>query len=82
VKNPAAYFIEYRDGLKATMLMLSGAVKDFNFAARVRGTPQIVSTQFLLSPEPNVTYSACLMHKAEQMLRRACRPILWNAHCW
>jgi hypothetical protein len=66
VKNPGAYFIEYRDGLKATMLMLTGAVKDFNFAARVKGSG-IVSTQFLLSPEPNVTYSACLMQKAEQM---------------
>jgi hypothetical protein len=66
VKNPAAYFIEYRDGLKATLLMLNGAVKDFNFAAKVKGAG-IVSTQFLLTPEPNVTYSACLMHKAEQM---------------
>ena len=66
VKNPAAYFIEYRDGFKATMLMLSGAVKDFNFAARVKGSG-ILSTQFLLSPEPNVTYSACLMQKAEQL---------------
>jgi len=66
-KNPGAYFIEYRDGLKATMLMLSGAVKDFNFAAKVKGSPHILSTQFLLSPEPNVTYSACLMHKTAQM---------------
>ena len=37
VKKPAAYFIEYRDGLKATLLMLNGALKDFNFAARVAG---------------------------------------------
>ena len=66
VKNPGAYFIEYRDGLKATLLMLDGAVKDFNFAAKVKGAGTI-STQFLLTPEPNVTYSACLMHKAEQM---------------
>jgi hypothetical protein len=67
VKNPAAYLIEYRDGLKATMLMLDGALKDFNFAARLKGSPQVWSTQFLLTPEPNVTYSACLMHKAAQM---------------
>jgi hypothetical protein len=67
VKNPGAYMVEYRDGLKATMLMLDGAVKDFNFAARLKGNPRIWSTQFLLSPEPNVTYSACLMHKAAQM---------------
>jgi hypothetical protein len=66
VKKPIAYIIEYRDGLQATMLNLRGALKDFNFAARVTGLG-IVSTQFLLTPEPNVTYSACLMNKAEEM---------------
>jgi len=73
-KNPGAYFIEYRDGLKATMLMLDGAVKDFNFAARLRGTPSLWSTQFLLTPDPNVTYSACLMHKVEQMFATGTAP--------
>ena len=72
VKNPAAYFIEYRDGLKATLLMLNGALKDFNFAARLPGGNQ--STQFLLTPEPNVTYSACLMHKAEEMFASGIAP--------
>ena len=66
MKNPAAYFIEYKDGLKATLLMLNGAVKDFNFAARVKGSG-LQSTQFFLSPEPNVTYSACLVDKIEEM---------------
>lgn len=66
VKKPVAYVIEYRDGLRATMLNLRGALKDFNFAARVTGIG-IVSTQFLLTPEPNVTYSACLMNKVEEM---------------
>ena len=73
-KKPVAYFIEYRDGLKATMLMLDGAIKDFNFAARMKGSPQIWSTQFLLSPVPNVTYSACLMHKAGQMFETGIAP--------
>jgi hypothetical protein len=67
VKNPWAYFIEYRDGTKATMLMLSDAVGDFTFAVKVKGKP-IQSTQFFLSPDPNVTYSACLAHKIEQMI--------------
>ncbi len=66
VPHPAAYLIEYRDGLRAAMLMLDGAVQDFNFAARVRGAAP-VSTQFFLSPNPNVTYSACLVSKIEQM---------------
>ena len=65
-KKPWAYFIEYRDGLRATLLMLDGALQDFNFAARVKGLG-LQSTQFLLTPEPNVTYSACLMSKAEEM---------------
>jgi hypothetical protein len=76
VKEPAAYRIEYRDGLRATLLMLDGAVKDFNFAARVRGAG-ILSTQFFLTPVPNVTYSACLVSKIEEMFmtRHAPYPI-------
>jgi hypothetical protein len=74
VANPAAYFIEYRDGLKATLLMLNGGLKDFNFAARVKGTPGIQSTQFFLSPNPNVTYSACLAHGIEKMFETGVAP--------
>jgi hypothetical protein len=74
VKKPAAYFIEYRDGLKATLLMLNGGVGDFTFAARVKGHREIQSTQFFLSPEPNVTYSACLVNKIEQMIMTGAAP--------
>jgi hypothetical protein len=73
VKSPAAYFIEYRDGLKATLLMLNGAVKDFTFAARVTGQG-VQSTQFFLSPEPNVTYSACLVRKIEELFETGRAP--------
>ncbi len=68
VKNPAAYFIEHNDGLKTTLLMLDGAVHDYCFAAKVKGMPGYLSTQFFLSPVPNVTYSACLVSKIEEML--------------
>ncbi len=73
VRTPAAYFIEYRDGLKATLLMLNGAVKDFTFAARVKGAG-VQSTQFFLSPEPNVTYSACLVRKIEELFETGKAP--------
>jgi hypothetical protein len=66
--KPAAYFIEYRDGLKATLLMVDGAVKDYMFAARLKGVKEPVSTQFFLTPVPNVTYSACLVSKIEEMI--------------
>jgi hypothetical protein len=65
VEKPSAYFIEYNDGTKATLLLLNGAVQDWTFAAQVGG--EVLSTQFLLPPQPNVTYSACLMAKAEEM---------------
>ena len=67
VAKPAAYFIEHKDGLRTPLLMLNGAIKDFNFAAKVKSMPAIQSTQFFLSPTPNVTYSACLVSKIEEM---------------
>lgn len=76
VKDPAAYFVEYSDGTRAVLLMLTGAVEDFNFSARLAGHG-LISTQFFLSPPPNETYSACLVSKIEQMFitRRAPYPV-------
>jgi hypothetical protein len=74
VKNPWAYLIEYRDGTKATMMMLTDAVADFNIAVKVKGNPAIQATQFFLSPDPNVTYSACLASKIEQMIMTGVAP--------
>jgi hypothetical protein len=68
VKNPAAYCIEYTDGTRATVLMLNGAIQDFNISARVAGHG-MVSTQFFLPPAPNEGYSACLAAKIEQMFQ-------------
>jgi hypothetical protein len=65
VKDPAAYCIEYTDGTRATLLLLNGAIMDYNIAARVAGQG-IVSTQFFVPPPPNVTDSACLAAKIEE----------------
>jgi hypothetical protein len=67
VKDPVAYRFEYNDGLRATMLLLNGLVGDFNFAARLRGNAEPLSTLFYLPPNPNVGYSAILMSKVESM---------------
>lgn len=67
VKEPVAYRIEYADGVKATMLLMNGLVQDFTFAARLTGEPEPLSTLFYLPPNPNVTYSAALMSKAEEL---------------
>ena len=50
VKDPVAYRYEHLDGLKSTMLLMSGLVKDFNFAARLDSG--IFSTQMYL-PMPD-----------------------------
>ena len=76
VKNPAAYCIEYTDGTRATLLMLNGAIQDFNIAVRV-ADHGLVSTQFFVPPAPNQASSACLTAKIEQMFqtRSAAYPV-------
>lgn len=74
VEKPAAYLIEYNDGLRATLLMINGAIKDFCFAARLKGEERPVATQFFLPPVPNVTYSARLDEKIEEMLLSGVAP--------
>ncbi len=66
VKDPVAYCVEYSDGTRATLLMLNGAIRDYNISARVAGHG-LVSTQFFMPPAPNQSYSACLARKIEQM---------------
>lgn len=75
VEQPAAYLIEYRSGLRATLLMLSGAVRDFCFACQVGESDAIISTQFLLTPGENVTYSSCLVNHIVTMLESGESPI-------
>ena len=67
VKSPVAYRFEYADGLKATMLLMNGLVGDFTFAAKLKDRREPISTLFHLPPNPNVTYSAALMARAEEM---------------
>ena len=74
VENPSAYFIEYNDELRATLLMLNGAVRDYCFAAKLKDASVPVSTQFFLTPTPNVTYSACLIAKVEELFETGIAP--------
>jgi hypothetical protein len=52
VRDPVAYRYEHADGLKCTMLLMNGLVKDFNFAAYVNGSRDPWSTQMYL-PMPD-----------------------------
>ena len=66
VKDPIVYRFQYNDGVNGSMLLMNGLVGDFTFAARLRDTKEPLSTLFYLPPNPNVTYSAALMSKAEE----------------
>ncbi len=52
VRDPVAYRYEHNDGLKCTMLLMGGLVRDFNFAATLEGASKPFSTQMYL-PMPD-----------------------------
>jgi len=54
--SPRAFLIEYRDGLKATILQFDGHVADDTFAAFVEGEKKPVSTLFWLPPPPGAAF--------------------------
>lgn len=71
VKDPVAYRYEHADGLTCTMLLMSGLVEDFNFAARLDGQPGVLSTQMYLPMPPARTslanFFSPLVYNFEQM---------------
>jgi hypothetical protein len=71
VKNPVAYVYEHEDGLRSTMLLMNGLVRDFNFAARLHGARKIFSTQmYLPMPDGRTTlanFFSPLVANMEQM---------------
>ena len=71
VKDPVAYRYQHADGLMCTMLLMSGLVRDFNFAARLDGHREPFSTQmYLPMPDGRTTlanFFSPLVNNAEKM---------------
>ncbi len=71
VQDPVAYRYEHEDGVKCTMLLLSGLVRDFTFAASLEGRGEPFSTQmYLPMPDGRTTlanFFSPLVHGAELM---------------
>jgi hypothetical protein len=71
VQDPVAYRYEHADGVKCTMLLMSGLVKDFNFAASIEGKSEPFSTQmYLPMPDGRTTlanFFSPLVNGMEQM---------------
>ena len=68
LKGPIAFLVEYRDGLKATALILNGHVDDTTFAARLAGEKKPVSTLFFLPPPPGAAFLQALTVRIEDFL--------------
>ena len=73
VKDPIAYQYQHRDGLKCTMLLMNGLVRDFTFAATIDGQPKPFSTQmYLPMPDGRTTLASFfspLVYNAEVMFQ-------------
>jgi hypothetical protein len=63
--QPALFSVEYRDGLRGTILMLDGYVTDFGYAARVGGTIQ--ATEVYLQEGPPYSHFSYLSLNIEEM---------------
>jgi hypothetical protein len=71
VPDPVAYHYQHRDGLRCTMLLMNGLVRDFTFAASIEGQANSFSTQmYLPMPDGRTTLASFfspLVYNAEQM---------------
>ena len=67
-QGPIAFLVEYRDGLKATVLQLDGHVADETFAAKVEGEKKPQSCLYWLPPPPGAAFLEALASHVETFL--------------
>jgi hypothetical protein len=68
-ESPAiAFLIEYLDGTKGTILLLNGHLRDFCFAARIKGESKPASCMFYLPEPPGAKFFDCLVGNIEKLL--------------
>jgi hypothetical protein len=69
-----AFLVEYRDGLRGTVLLLNGHIQDFCFAAKLKGEAKLSSCLFHLPPPPGAKYFDCLVANIEKLLETGKAP--------
>lgn len=74
VTSPRAFLVEYRDGLKATVLQLDGHAADETFAATVEGSAKPTSTLFWLPPPPGAAFLEALARHVEAFMETGQAP--------
>ena len=71
---PTAFLIEYRDGLRGTVLLLNGHIQDFCFAAKLKGESQPASCMFYLPIPPGAKFFDGLVANIEKFLETGRSP--------
>ena len=66
--SPLAFIVEYRDGFKGTVLVLSGHVDDTTIAVKLADEVKPVSTMFYLPPPPGAAFLEALSTHVETFL--------------
>lgn len=70
VKKPAAFLLDYRDGMQAVSYMLDGQVDAWSFAAKLKGKAEPISTYFTQGDESGsrpFPHFDALVHCIEEM---------------
>lgn len=68
LRGPILFQIEYRDGLRGSVLLLNGHTADMTFAGRIAGEKRPVSTLFELPAPPGAAFLQALTTKIEEFL--------------
>jgi hypothetical protein len=71
IPHPVAYTYEHNDGLRCTMLLLMGMIRDFNFAAQMDDGKIISTEMYLPMPDGRTTladFFSPLVHHIEEMI--------------
>jgi len=69
-----AFLVEYRDGLRGTVLLLNGHILDFCFAARLKAQAKPASCLFCLPQPPGAKFFDCQVANIEKLLEKGQAP--------
>jgi hypothetical protein len=74
VVPPTAFLLEYRDGTRGTVLLLNGHLRDFVFAARIKGETKPASCLFCLPQPPGARFFDALNQNIEKFFETGKAP--------
>ena len=75
VEDPVAYVYRHSDGTQCTMILVSGLVQDFNFAARMKDCSKLSTQMYLPMPPARTTLASFftpLVNNIELMFETGC----------